>query len=145
MCDIQTLAVKGQLPKRLSLCPCPVCSSCLFGKDHRCPWRHKSKVKHIRKNPKSLKPCDCLSVDTFCSNVGGFIPQVTGTLTNNKFQARTVLVDHASDFVYTHFQVDQTIDSAIEAKEAFERRMAQMGVVVRNYHADNGMRFCGAH
>ena len=135
MRDIQTLAAKGQLP----LCPRPVCSSCLFGKAHRRPWRHKSKVKHIRKNPKSLKPGDCVSVDTFCSTVGGIIPQVTGTLTNDKFQAGTVFVDHASDFVYTHFQVDQTTDSAIEAKEAFERRMAHMGIAIKNYHADTGI------
>ena len=139
MRDIQALAAAGHLPKKLSLCSRPVCSSCLFGKAHRRPWRHKSKVKHIRKHPKTMKPGDCVSVDTFCSTVGGLIPQVTGFLTNEKFQAGTVFVDHASDFVFTHFQVDQTTDSAIEAKEAFERRMAQMGVVVRNYHADNGI------
>ena len=80
-----------------------------------------------------------MSVDSFCSTVGGLIPQVTGTLTNTKFQAGTVFVDHASDFVYTHFQVDQTTDSAIEVKEAYERQMAQMNVVIKNYHADNGI------
>ena len=104
MRDIQALAARGQLPKRLSVCVRPVCSSCLFGKAHRRPWRHKSKVKHhIRKHPKTLQPGDCVSVDTFCSTAGGLIPQVTGTLTNSKFQAGTVFVDHASDFVYTHF------------------------------------------
>lgn len=111
----------------------------MFGKAHRRPWRHKSKVKHIRKHPKSLQPGDCVSVDTFCSTVGGLIPQVKDILSHDRFQAGTVFVDHASDFVYIHFQVDQTTDSAIAAKVAFERRMAQMGVTVRNYHADNGI------
>ena len=51
----------------------------------------------------------------------------------------SLFVNHASDYVYTHVQVDQSTDSAIAAKEAFERNMAQVGVTVKRYHADNGI------
>ena len=53
------------------------------------PWRHKAKVKHIRKNMKSLKAGNCVYIDTFCSTVGGLIPQATGTLTIDKFEVCT--------------------------------------------------------
>ena len=67
------------------------------------------------------------------------MPQSKGILTKDKFTAGTVFVDHSSDHVYTHFQLDQTTDSAIAAKEAFERNMAQVGVTVKRYHTDNGI------
>ena len=139
MQDIQTLAIKGHLPQRLALCPHPVCSGCLFGKAHKRPWRYKSGKKKIRKNNKDTKPGDCVSVDTFCSSIDGLIPQSKGIVTNDNFSAGTVFVDYASDYVYTHFQVDQSTESAIAAKEAFERNMAQVGVTVKRYHADNGI------
>ena len=139
MQDIQTMAIKGHLPQRLALCPRPVCSGCLFGKAHKRPWRYKSGKSKIRKKNKHQKPGDCVSVDTFCSSVDGLIPQSKGILTTDKFTAGTVFVDHASDYVYTHYQIDQTTDSAIAAKEAFERNMAQVGVTVKRYHADNGI------
>ena len=131
MQDLQTLAIKGHLPQRLALCPRPVCSGCLFGKAHKRPWRYKSGKKTIRSTNKAEKPGDYVSVDTFCSSVDGLIPQSRGTLMNDKFTAGTVFVDHASDFVYTHFQTDQSIDAAIAVKEAFERNMAQVGVTVK--------------
>ena len=67
------------------------------------------------------------------------MPKSKGILINDKFTASTVFVDHATDFVYTNFQIDQSIDSTIAAKEAFERNMAQVGVTVKKYHADNGI------
>lgn len=114
-----------------------MCSGCLFGKSRKRRWRTKSKPKKIRKTRQNSKPDDCVSVDTFCSFVDSLIPQPRGKLTNVKFSAGTVFIDHASDYVHTHFQVDQSTDAAIAAQEAFERTMVRMGVTVKRYHACN--------
>ena len=139
MKDLQALVLKGQLPQRLAMCPCPVCSGCLFGKAHKRPRRYKCDKKSMQKKDKSLKPGNFISVDTFYFSVDGLIPQSKKIMMHDKFTAGTAFVGHASDYVYTHFQIDQSTDASITAKEAFERNMAQVSVTVKRYHADNGI------
>ena len=65
------------------------------------------------------------------------MPQSKRILTNDKFTAGTVFVDHVSDFFVYIFQIDPSIDSAIAAKEGIERNMTQFGVTIKRYHIDN--------
>ena len=58
---------------------------------------------------------------------------------NAKYTAGTVFAEHDSNMCHVHLQIDQTTESAIEAKEAFERTMARYGKTVLRYHADNGI------
>lgn len=137
--ELQLMAKEGKLPNRLSTCNPPLCPSCLYGKAHKRPWRTKGKHRrHIRRECDTL-PGKATSSDTFEATVPGLIPQSTGKLMRDKFSAGTVFVDHATDFGYVHLQIDQTTDSAIEAKEAYERKMAEYDVKVQSYHADNGI------
>ena len=41
---MQIMAKIGLLPKRLATCPVPLCTSCLFGKATRRPWKSKTPV-----------------------------------------------------------------------------------------------------
>ena len=137
--ELQLMAKEGNLPNRLSTCNPPLCPSCLYGKAHKQPWRTKGKHRHHIRRECDVVPGKATSSDTFEATVPGLIPQSTGKLMRDKFSAGTVFVDHATDFSYVHLQIDQTTDSAIEAKEKYERKMAEYGVKVQSYHADNGI------
>ena len=41
---MQSMAKRGLLPKKLAKCQIPTCTSCLYGKATRRPWRTKPKV-----------------------------------------------------------------------------------------------------
>ena len=68
----------------------------------------------------------------------GLIPQVTGHLMNAKYQGAQIHVDHATDFVYSHLMLDFTGEATVEAKGAYEKKVASNAVRVQAYHADNG-------
>ena len=72
------------------------------------------------------------------SKAPGLIPQMSGFLTSKRFWAATVFVDHATDYGYVYLQENQTLDSTLAAKAAYERHANSFGVSVQGYHADNG-------
>jgi hypothetical protein len=60
---IKIMAEHGILPKRLATCRVPICTTCMFGKATKTPWRTKAP---LNKNTSHTitKPGDCVSVDS---------------------------------------------------------------------------------
>ena len=79
-----------------------------------------------------------VSVDQIVSAQTGLIPQMSGFLTSKILWGATTFIDHLSDYVYVHLMRDLTLDETLLAKEAMEKVMAQSGIYVKHYHADNG-------
>ena len=114
----------------------PLCTSCLFGKATRRPWRHKAaKSKETRV---LTRPGECVSVDQLESTTPGLTGQMKGTPTRLRYKAATVFVDQFGGLSYVYLQKSTTADETVLAKHAFERFAASHGVVIRHYHADNG-------
>ena len=63
---------------------------------------------------------------------------MSGFLTKQHLWGATTFVDHVSDFVYVHLLRDLSLAETLLAKEPTEKVMAQYGLSVKHYHADNG-------
>ena len=132
---LQKLAKNGALPKSLATIKPPKCSSCIYGKMNRKPWRSKKQPSVIHEVD---APGKCISVDQMESSTLGFVRQMKGKLTTRKYKYATVFVDHYSRFTYVHLQSRLTSEETLEAKKAFEAHCRQHHVKVQHYHADNG-------
>jgi hypothetical protein len=116
----------------------PVCPGCAYGKAHRHPWRHKGSRNGRRTKPATFLG-QVVSVDQLVSPAEGFVPTHCGTPTTQRYIGATVFVDHFSNFTFVHLMTKLDADSTVKAKLAFERVSASHGVVVKHYHADNGL------
>ena len=133
---VKQLAHKGQLPKRLLTCPTPFCAACQYGKMTKRPWRVKGDNKGVAKT--ATHPGQIVSVDQLESTTPGFIAQLKGTLTQQRYKFATVFVDQFSRYTLVYLQKRITSLETVMAKHAFERSAEQHGVKIMHYHADNG-------
>ena len=134
---MKTLCLLNILPRKLLQVKPPKCPGCLYSTMTRRPWttKHKQdrkKIFHVG------KPGDCVSIDQMESSTPGFVGQIKGILTKQRYRAITVFVDHYSRYTYIHLQKDMTSESTIQAKIAFEAHAYQHGIKIKHYHADNG-------
>ena len=134
--QIKQLANKGQLPKRLLTCPTPFCAACQYGKMTKRPWRVKGDDKGTAKT--ATYPSQVVSVDQLESTSPGFIAQLKGTLTQQRYRYATVFVNQFSRYTFVYLQKRITSQETVMAKHAFERAAEQRGVKIKHYHADNG-------
>jgi hypothetical protein len=140
MTKIRMLAKVGLLPASLKECQIPLCTSCLYGKATRRPWRTKgSSTASTRSIHKVNGPGQCISVDQLVSTTPGYIAQLRGRPTLKRYHAATVFVDNFSRLSYVHVQKGTSAEETIQAKHAFERYARSHGVVTKHYHADNGI------
>lgn len=135
---IRWLARQGILPKYLATCKPPMCSSCLYGKATRRPSRTKSQPLGVASLRTIDKPGQCVSIDMLESITPGFIAQLRGKPTKQRYRAATIFVDHYSRLGFVYLHKSTTAAEAVEAKKAFERWAASHGIIIRHYHADNG-------
>lgn len=135
---IRMMAQQRILPRYLYNCNIPICSSCMFGKMTRRPWRTKGHQNKDETKDKQLRPGECVSVDQLESTTPGLIAQLKGIPTIRRYKAATVFVDHATRFTYVHLQQSTNADETIEAKLTFETIAANYGIKILHYHADNG-------
>ena len=77
-------------------------------------------------------------MDQLESNTPGFIAQLKGKLTQQRYHYATVFVDQYSGYTFVHLQRRITSEETVQAKHAFERAAEQRGVKILHYHADNG-------
>ena len=133
---IRSMSQKGILPKWLLICTKPFCTACQYGKLMWKPWQSKG----VPTNPiwKATSPGQIISIDQLESSTAGFIAQLKGKLTTQRYWYVAVFVDQHSQYAYIHLQ--QTITSAktIQAKHSFKHMAEDMGVRIHHYHADNG-------
>ena len=135
---IQLLAEQGSLPKEYAKCDIPVCSSCLYAKMGKRPWRNKLNRKHPPER-KQLQPGEVVAVDQMVSPTHGFVAQMTGILTGERYKYATVFVDQGSRLGYVYIQKSASAEETIKAKMAFKVYAKNHGVSVQAYHADNGI------
>jgi hypothetical protein len=134
---LHKMAKRGDLPRKLLDVKIPLCAACQYGKMTRKAWRSKTPNKQ-KKTWVATAPGQCVSVDQLESTTLGFIAQLKGKLTTQRYQYGTVFVDHYSRMTYIYLQKRLTSDETVQAKRAFERHCQTLGVKVRHYHADNG-------
>ena len=134
---LQILAKEGALPKYLSKCDIPICSSCMYAKMSKRPWRNKPSSNYTPK--RAPDPGEVVSVDQMVSPTSGFIAQMTGILTKKRYKYATVYVDQATRFGYTHLQKTGSAEETLEGKRAFETIARNSGITIKGYHADNGI------
>jgi hypothetical protein len=131
------MAENGQLPKSLLKCKTPFCAACQYGKLTRQPWRHKGQDK--QRHAKTItQPGQCVSVDQLESTQVGFIAQLKGKLTTQRYKYATIFVDQYSKYSYVHLQKTLTSEETVQAKQAFEKRAQLFNVTIQHYHCDNG-------
>ena len=137
---LKKLAEIGEIPRHLRNVVPPVCAACLFGAMTKVPWKSKPSTTEGKEEVfKATAPGQCVSVDQMVSTQVGFLAQMKGKLTNQRYTGVTIFVDHYSRARYIHLmRTDLTSEETIEAKEAFERWAASHGVVIQHYHCDNG-------
>ena len=70
---IKQLARLGILPKRLATCRVPICTSCLYGKATKRPWRNKPSRHKEHSTPTITAPGQCISVNQLESPTAGLI------------------------------------------------------------------------
>ena len=132
---LRQLARNGDLPSTLLSVQPPPCASCLYGKATRKAWRTKAKIV----NAKTVTaPGQVVSIDQLESPTPGFIAQMKGSLTTQRYRVATIFVDHFSDLGFVFLQRSTTAVETLQAKHAFERFASSHSVIIRHYHADNG-------
>ena len=124
---LKILAKLGEIPKRLAKVFPPKCAGCIFGAMTKMPWRSRA-----------TKPGECVSVDQMISTHVGFIAQLKGKLTRDRYKAATIFVDHYSRLRFVHLMRNLSSEETINAKLAFEQYARDHGVTILHYHADNG-------
>ena len=133
---IKQPANKGQLPKRLLTCHTPFCTACQYGKMTKRPWRVKGDDKGTAET--ATYPGQVVSVDQLEWTSPGFIAQLKGTLTQERYRYATVFFDQFSRYTLVYLQNRITSQETVMAKHAFERATEQCGVKIKHSHADNG-------
>lgn len=133
------MAQRGIIPRRLAKCPTPVCTACLYGKATKRPWRSKVSSEEQRERFIATKPGEVVSVDMMTSPTPGFVAQMLGKLTTQRYHYATVYVDQATGLGYTWLQKTASAEETVKGKKAFERYCASQGIKVQHYHADNGI------
>jgi len=130
------MARAGLLPGTFLTCREPLCSSCLYGKATRRPWRTKASPEGGLKQ--ATFAGQCVAIDQCESPVLGLVAQLKGIPMKKRYTCATVFVDLFSDFTFVHFQYTANTQETLEAKHAFKRYAQGHGVKVESYHADNG-------
>ena len=91
-------------PDRMQLiqyknCRLPFCASCAYGKATRKPWRLHTSSNTIESHCPQ-RSGECISVDQLISPTPGFIAQMSGKLTTQRYTCATIYVDQYSGYSY---------------------------------------------
>jgi hypothetical protein len=135
--QLKQLAKNGEIPTKLAKTTPPRCAGCLFGAMTKVPWRTKGSESG-KQVFKATRPGQVVSVDQMESTQPGFMGQLKGKLTTQRYKAATVFVDHFSGLRYIHMMTSTSSNETIKAKLAFEQFAANHFVNIEHYHADNG-------
>ena len=135
---LRSMAKQNIIPRRLAKVQTPMCTACCFAKATRRQWRDKRRKDWTNKK-QATRPGQIISVDQLVSPSPGFIAQMTGILTKQRYKYATVYVDQYSGLSYVYLQKTATAEETILGKKAFEAYCKEHGVTVQHYHADNGI------
>ena len=99
-------------PLRLKYIPTPSWLACHDAKSTKRHWQQKSQ-KQYKPPPSPTKPVDVVSVDQMMSPTPGFISQMTGKITTNRYKYATFSVDNFSRFSYAYLQNTATVEEIL--------------------------------
>jgi hypothetical protein len=133
---LKLMALLNMIACCLALTKLPKCACCLYGKMTRKPWR--TKAKNNRPIQAATKPVQCVSVDQMESSSMGFVGQLNGKLTTRRYKYCTVFIDNFPRYKYIYLQSSLSSQESLDAKIAFKAHSRALGVMILNYHADNG-------
>jgi hypothetical protein len=133
---IQRMAETGYLPSRIDKCRIPTCQACIYGKLTLRAWRKKAAPTSTTFAATTLG--QCVSVYQLESPIPGFLGQMKGRLTKQRYKAATVFVDNMSNMSYVHLQTSTNTEETLNTKIEFEKRVSTYGLKILHYHADNG-------
>ena len=134
--QLKQLAKNGEISTKLAKTTPPRCAGCLFGAMTKVPWRTKGSEPGKRLF-QATRPGQVVSVDQMESTHPGFVGQLKGKLTTQRYKAATVFANHFSRLCYIHMMTSTSSNETIKAKLAFEQFAANHFVNVEHYHADN--------
>ena len=130
--------------KNVEKCDLPKCAACLYAKMRKRPTQathsptpREDKEMNLRVG--DLLPGQRVSVDHFESSQPG---RMYSTKTGSKaatYCGGAIFVDHATGFISVQHQQTFGAADTIKAKLQFERTAFDDGVVVQDYHTDNGV------
>ena len=128
--------------RRASRCPPPICSCCVYGKQHVKPVHRSQQPENTTPTTSSLRkdalfPGQSVSVDLFSVTEGG--RTLDGKIQQTSVKGGAIFVDHCSSHVYIHPLTNFTATEILRAKVAYEVMMRSFGYIVMDYHADNGV------
>ena len=99
-------------------------------------WWNKGVVNRGRVRL-SIKPGACVSVDQLESTTPGFVAQLKGRLTKDRYRCATIFLDDYSSLSYANLQRSTDGEGTVDAKKIFEVYARSKGIIIQHYHADN--------
>ena len=129
-------------------CDIPTCSACEFAKAKRRPTTTKQQLPVPSKTHAlkwdQLYPGQRVSMDHFTVTEHGRLYTSMGKTTSDLMYAGgCIFVDHATGDVCVEHLLSFTTTETLKAKAQYKKRMADMGVTVQAYQADNGIFVAG--
>jgi hypothetical protein len=85
-----------------------------------------------------LQPGDMVSIDQYVSNIPGWLLKTYGKEPKkDKYTGGTLLLDHATGYIYLGHQVSLQVGETLQMNHAFEWFAAEVKVKIKRYCADN--------
>ena len=101
-------------------------------------WRGIS-IKTPHKPHQVTNPGKIVSVDRLLSPTPGIVAYMTFILTTKRYNYSTVFVDYFSKYSYIHLQNTTSAEETLGGKYTFESMSSSHGIIIKKYHADNGI------
>ena len=125
-------------------CDIPTCSACEFAKAKRRPTStqqlHPVPSKTHALKWDQLYPGQRVSMDHFTVTERGRLYTSMGKTTSDLMYASgCIFVDHATGDVHIEHLLNFTTTETLQARARYEKHMADMGIMVQSYQADNSI------
>ena len=77
-----------------------MCTTCMFGKATKRPWRTKAPLNRDQPSHTITKPGNCVYVDQLESSAPGLIGQLLGIPTIKRYKVAILFIDHYNELGY---------------------------------------------
>ena len=133
----------GDRFKAAARCECPKCATCEFAKGHRRPTKGNAQSTNPHSDGSlradAMRAGQAISVDHFESRLlGRTLTSYGKSASQHQYKGGCVFVDHMSSYIHVEHQLGFSSSETIRAKQNFEKLALDHGVIIANYHADNG-------
>lgn len=128
---------------KASSCDPPLCTACVIAKSSRRGSR--ARITQSNKNIPGLKtshlfPGQVVSLDQYESTIRGRLPQTQGKEPeSDQYVGGTIVVDHASSFIFHRNQVSLRSSDTILSKRIWDRFAASCNAKLLHFRGDNGV------